>query len=93
MKKYLLLIFSILAFCSVSGQVYLSENFDTSIPATWTITDGGEATGDSWFSGKVGTSSLDGSNCAVVNSDAANPGSHLIETLTSPIIDTSSATK
>ena len=92
MKKYLLLIFSILAFCSVSGQVYLSENFDTSIPATWTITDGGEATGDSWFSGKVGTSSLDGSNCAVVNSDAANPGSHLIETLTSPIIDTSSAT-
>ena len=78
---------------TANAQVYLDENFNASIPATWTITDAGSATGDSWFSGSAGTNiTIDGTNAAVVDSDAAGSGGiHLIETLTSPIFDSSSA--
>ncbi|TXD83722.1 T9SS type B sorting domain-containing protein [Subsaximicrobium wynnwilliamsii] len=91
MKKVTLL----LMFCSIFGmqaQIYLQENFDTAIPATWTVTDEGGATGDSWISGKqAGTNSFDGTNAALVNSDANGADTHLIETLTSPVFDASDA--
>ena len=77
----------------MNAQVYLTENFDASIPATWTITDAGGATGDSWVSGlQGGTNSLNGSNVAVVDSDADGNGTLLLETLTSPVFDTTGAT-
>jgi len=78
---------------SANAQVYLNEDFNASIPAIWTITDAGDTTGDSWFSGVAGTNndSVDGTNAAVVDSDAAGSGVHLIETLVSPILDTSGA--
>ncbi|MFQ3237732.1 MAG: hypothetical protein ACI9NI_000001, partial [Olleya marilimosa] len=76
-----------------NSQIYLQENFDTSIPATWTITDAGGATGDSWISGQQGTgNSLNGSNVAIVDSDANGNGTLLLETLTTPAFDASAAT-
>jgi gliding motility-associated-like protein len=93
MRKITLLILLFLGVYSINAQVYLNENFDTSIPATWTITDAGAATGDSWVSGlQGGTNSLNGSNVAVVDSDADGNGTLLLETLTSPIFDTTGAT-
>ncbi|WP_282069250.1 fibronectin type III domain-containing protein [Olleya namhaensis] len=75
-----------------NSQIYLQEGFDTSIPTTWTVTDAGDATGDSWISGQQGAgNSLNGTNAALVDSDAAGSGTLLIETLTSPVFDSSSA--
>ncbi|MEY8849331.1 hypothetical protein AB9K26_10970, partial [Psychroserpens sp. XS_ASV72] len=56
MKKITLLLslsFSLLLWQATS-QTYLQEGFDTEIPATWSVTDGGGATGDSWISGQQG---------------------------------------
>ncbi len=96
MKKITLLLalfFAFFTFNSVSSQTYLQESFDTEIPATWTIDDGGAATGDSWISGlQGGVNGLNGSNCAIVDSDANGNGVELIETLTSPVFDTTGAT-
>lgn len=93
MKKIILLLTGF-AFCfSTNAQTYLQENFDTEIPATWTITDEGDATGDSWASGlQGGGNSLDGTNGAFVDSDANGNGVLMIETLTSPVFDSSAAT-
>ncbi|MEY8847215.1 choice-of-anchor J domain-containing protein, partial [Psychroserpens sp. XS_ASV72] len=75
-----------------TSQTYLQEGFDTEIPATWSVTDGGGATGDSWISGQQGgINSLNGTNCAIVDSDANGNGTELIETLTSPVFDTTGA--
>ena len=73
------------------SQTYLQENFDTEIPATWTIDDGGAATGDSWISGTqgFGGNTLDGTNGAFVDSDANGNGTLMQETLTSPVFDSS----
>ncbi|WP_299333283.1 choice-of-anchor L domain-containing protein [uncultured Psychroserpens sp.] len=93
MKKIILIIALIFTCSWVEAQTYLQENFDTEIPATWTITDGGGATGDSWASGQQGGgNSLDGTNCAIVDSDSNGNGTELIETLTSPVFDTTGAT-
>ncbi len=93
MKNILLISMLALLTFSVSSQTYLQENFDTEIPATWTIDDGGAATGDSWISGlQGGVNGLNGSNCAIVDSDANGNGVELIETLTSPVFDTTGAT-
>ncbi|AEH01064.1 fibronectin type III domain-containing protein [Lacinutrix sp. 5H-3-7-4] len=93
MKKTTLLLMLLLISISISAQTYLSENFDTSIPATWTVDDAGAATGDSWISGQVGgVNNLDGTNAAFVDSDANGNGTLLIETLTSPTFDTTGAT-
>ncbi|WP_460220232.1 choice-of-anchor L domain-containing protein [Psychroserpens sp. MEBiC05023] len=92
MKKIILIMALIFTFSWVDAQTYLQENFDTEIPATWTIDDGGAATGDSWISGQQGgANSLDGTNCAIVDSDANGNGTELIETLTSPVFDTTGA--
>ncbi|AEH00763.1 choice-of-anchor L domain-containing protein [Lacinutrix sp. 5H-3-7-4] len=93
MKKTTLLLVLLLISLSISAQTYLSENFDTNIPATWTVDDAGAATGDSWISGQVGgVNNLDGTNAAFVDSDANGNGTLLIETLTSPTFDTTGAT-
>jgi hypothetical protein len=88
MKKItLFFIISIFTY-SIHGQVFLAqETFDTDL-GTWTVTDGGAATGDTWASG-AGPGTLNGSNTAFVDSDANGNGTHLIETLTSPAFDTS----
>ncbi|WP_298756054.1 choice-of-anchor L domain-containing protein [uncultured Psychroserpens sp.] len=93
MKKIILLIAFIFTCSLVNAQTYLQENFDTEIPATWTVTDEGGATGDSWISGQQGGgNSLNGTNCAIVDSDSNGNGTELIETLTSPVFDTTGAT-
>ncbi|WP_157811578.1 FG-GAP-like repeat-containing protein [Lacinutrix sp. Bg11-31] len=93
MKK-IILCFTLLGLAfTLQAQTYLTENFDSSIPGTWTVTDGGDAAGGTWDSGMVGANSLNGTNAAVVNSDAQgnDPHPQLIETLTSPVFDASSA--
>ncbi len=76
-----------------SAQIFLQENFDASIPGTWIITDGGTAIGDSWISGQQGgANNLDGTNGAIVDSDANGNGQQLIETLESPIFNSTGAT-
>ncbi|MGB3606058.1 MAG: choice-of-anchor L domain-containing protein [Psychroserpens sp.] len=93
MKNYILILAFLFTCLWVDAQTYLQENFDTEIPATWTITDEGGATGDSWISGTQGflNQSLDGSNGAIVDSDSNGNGTLLVETLTSPVFDTTGA--
>lgn len=48
MKKICVLLFAAFAFNHyLNAQVYINENFDTGIPGTWTVVDGGDTTGDS----------------------------------------------
>ena len=92
MKNILLICMMSLLTLSVSSQTYLQENFDAGIPGTWTVDDAGGATGDSWISGlQGGANGLDGTNCAIVDIDANGNGTELIETLTSPVFDTTGA--
>ena len=92
MKRITILVM-FFAFTLGYGQTYLQENFDIEIPGDWTVTDEGGATGDSWISGmQGGFNNLDGTNGAVVDSDANGNGTLLIETLTSPAFDSSGAT-
>jgi len=93
MKKNLILC---LAFCLLSNlsfaQTLVQENFDAAMPGTWTITDGGGATGDSWASGmQGGTNSLDGTNCAIVDSDANGNGTLMTETMTTQAFNATGA--
>ncbi|WP_299883297.1 FG-GAP-like repeat-containing protein [uncultured Lacinutrix sp.] len=92
MKKITLLTLCFVFALTVKAQTYLSENFDTTIPSSWIITDAGEATGDSWTSGMKNGNALNGTNAAIVDSDGVGDGTILFETLTSPIVDTSGAT-
>jgi len=93
MKKITLLVL-LCAFClPLSAQTYLQENFDAeTLPTGWTVTDEGDNTGDTWKPGNRGGNTLDGTNAAIVDSDADGNGPHLIETLTSPEFDSSGAT-
>jgi len=71
------------------AQVVISENFDTGIPATWTVVDLGAATGDSW-AGTVGGAAgsyLDGTEFAFVDSDANGNGVAMLEEIVSPTFD------
>lgn len=93
MKKITLISMLFVLSISINAQTYFQENFDTEIPVTWTVDDAGGATGDSWISGQQGgANSLDGTNAAIVDSDANGNGVELIETLTSPVFDTTGAT-
>ena len=91
MKKITLLLMSFALVFSIEAQTYVQENFNTGIPVLWNITDAGDTTGDSWYSGQIDGDSLDGTNAAIVDSDAQGNGPHLIETLTTPVFDASSA--
>lgn len=92
MKKITLIVL-LCAFClPLSAQTYLQETFDAeTFPDGWTVTDGGDNTGDSWRPGDRNGNTLNGTNAAIVDSDAAGSGPHLIETLTSPEFDSSEA--
>lgn len=72
-----------------NAQVFLDENFDSGIPAGWTITDGGTSA-DTWFetSGGYSGSYLDDTEFAFVDSDAAGSGVDLDEILESPAVNT-----
>ena len=70
----------------------LNEDFDSGIPGTWTIDDGGTTT-DTWYGEtEYNSNSLDGTPFAFVNSDAAGSGSTTDETLTSPVVNCSAYT-
>ena len=91
MRKITLLIACLLAL-HVQGQDYLAlENFDSDLGA-WTTLDEGDATGDTWVSGMKDGAALDGTNAAIVDSDANGNGTALLETLVSPVFDCSSGT-
>ena len=92
MKK-ITLIALLCAFClPLSAQTYLQENFDAeTFPSGWMVADEGDATGDSWRPGDRRGNTLDGTNSAIVDSDDAGSGPHLIETLMSPEFDSSGA--
>src|SRR5690606_10441444 len=93
MKKITFLLAFFLIQYYATSQTYLNENFNTEISSSWTITDGGDATGDSWISGiQGGGNSLNGTNAAIVDSDSNGNGVLLLETLTSPVFDASLAT-
>ncbi len=70
--RYIGLIIALFALaCVAHAQVFLDENFDSGIPAGWTVTDGGETT-DTWHGiNDYGGSTLDGSAFAIVDSDDA----------------------
>ncbi len=93
MRSPLILLWILLVGGSLSAQTFLLETFDNGIDTTaggWTIVDGGGSS-DTWF-GTVGGNSgsyLDGTEFAFVNSDAAGPGSILLEEqLVSPVLNT-----
>lgn len=76
----------------VAQTPFIDENFDTGIPATWTVIDGGAGT-DTWIGTTNGTSNLDGTSMAFVDSDGAGSGAGLLEEeLISPAFDASAAT-
>ncbi|MCK5788352.1 MAG: carboxypeptidase regulatory-like domain-containing protein, partial [Chlamydiia bacterium] len=82
---------------AVEDVTYLSESFDTEIPADWTITDGGDSE-DTWYWTPDGTpcasycmGTLNGTPYLKVDSDAAGSGNHLIETITTAAVDASGA--
>ncbi|WP_323787315.1 choice-of-anchor L domain-containing protein [Psychroserpens sp.] len=92
MKKIIFISMLFILSVSINAQTYLQEDFDIEIPATWEIGDTGGATGDSWISGlQGGANGLNGSNVAIVDSDANGNGVELIEILTTPVFDTTGA--
>jgi PKD repeat protein len=77
-----------------SAQVFVNENFNAGIPATWSIVNGG-SNAATW-TGTVGGyngATLDGSEFAFVNSDGAGnlPPVLLDEQLRSPVVNTTGA--
>lgn len=87
MRRFLLLLLIVSCTALLQAQVLINENFDTGIPATWTIVNGGGAV-DTWFGTTNGLNgnTLNGSQFAFVNSDAAGNAPHplLSEQLISP---------
>lgn len=96
MKKLYIFFFTTLLFHFGFSQVYLTENFNTGIPASWAIVDGGSSV-DTWTgtSGGLLGQYLDGTEFAIVNSDAAGnfPGVRMVEELISPAVNTTGATQ
>lgn len=86
-KNYLLL-FGLLFGFNASTQIMFQETFDTGIPGSWTITDN-LSDGNTWkgTTGGHSGSFLDGTEFAMVDSDADGNGINMVETLTSPVFD------
>ena len=79
-----------------TGRV-LSEGFDTGIPATWTVLDGGVGGGaaSKWTAGNPSVRTIAPPMfvpIATVDSDAAGPGATQDESLLSPVLNLSTAT-
>ncbi|HRX29305.1 MAG TPA: M43 family zinc metalloprotease [Saprospiraceae bacterium] len=76
---------------SITDYYFIDENFDTE-PSGWTVIDGG-STSDTWqLSTLYGSNSLNGTNFAFCDSDAAGSGSTTYETMLSPVVNTENAT-
>ena len=88
MKQFLLLVPFLALGHLTKAQTFLTENFDTGIPVTWTITDY-LTDGLTWkgTTGGYGGNYLDGTEFAIVDSDADGNGIEMIEDLTSPVFD------
>jgi subtilisin-like proprotein convertase family protein len=79
-----------------TGRV-LNESFDSGIPATWTVLDGGVGGGaaSKWTTLNPGVRTIAAPMVlpvATVDSDAAGPGATQDESLVSPVLDLSTAT-
>ena len=78
--RYLILIcFSLFANTAISQTCVFQEDFNAGIPATWTIIDAGDTTGDSW-TGTNGTAK-------VLYDDIEQYGVFVSEDLISPPFD------
>ena len=90
-KRLAALLLMIFSFTMGQSQVLLSEDFNSGLPATWSITNGGSSTA-TWFrtSGGYNGQYLNGSEFMFVNSDAEGgiPPVLLHEELVSPIVNT-----
>ncbi|WP_421751263.1 fibronectin type III domain-containing protein [Croceimicrobium sp.] len=84
--------FSTTANCPASESLPYAENFDAGI-GCFTAIDGGGASGDTWAHTTSGSQNLDGTGYMRVDSDVNGNGTHMIETLESPVIDASSVSK
>lgn len=97
MRTAFFLIGLVLLCPALKAQIFLDENFDNGINTSagnWTIVDGGNST-DSWFGtvGGLAGQTLDGSEFALVDSDAAGSANvYLREELISPVLNTAGAT-
>ncbi|MFT5777284.1 MAG: hypothetical protein ACI837_000215 [Crocinitomicaceae bacterium] len=90
MRKIYLALLALLVTPIVGAQVLFTENFDAGIGA-WTVTDF-LSDGNTWFGttagyGGGGTNFLDGTEFAMVDSDADGNGTEMIEDLTSGAFD------
>ena len=74
--------------CPAVESIPFYENFDLSEGCFDTI-DGGGATGDGWAHTINAGQNLDGTGYMRVDSDANGNGTHLIETMESPVMDAS----
>lgn len=74
--------------CPAIEAIPYFENFDAS-EGCFTSIDGGVGTGDSWAHTINGGQNLDGTGYMRVDSDANGNGTHMIETLESPVFDAS----
>ena len=83
MKKIYMLIAGVLMLSSSNAQL-LQENFNTGIPGTWTVVDN-LSDGLTWNANM--NYPLDGTNSALVDSDAFGSATHMIEELVSPAFD------
>ena len=90
MQRFTLLLLMLLYAAAPKAQILINENFNTGIPATWSIVNGGGAA-DTWFGTTNGLNgqTLNGSQFAFVNSDAAGNAPHplLSEQLISPVFN------
>ncbi len=77
---------------SSTPVTFLSESFNTGIPSSWQVIDGGSTT-DTWetVSTRSG-SSLNGTDFVIADSDDAGSGTTMNEVLLTPSIDVSAAT-
>ncbi len=88
MKKIFTILILLFSINQIFSQI-ISENFDSGIPGTWTIVDGGAST-DTWYGEtSYGGSDLDGTPFVFVDSD--NAGSvDMDEELITPTFDATS---
>lgn len=91
MKKTLFVfLLCLLAIPTLPAQTLLQENFNSGIPGSWTVVNGGSS-GHTWVgtTGGFQGQTLDGSEFAFVNSDGAGglPPVLLRETLLSPVVN------
>lgn len=96
MKKVLRFLALFIIPFSSFGQIYLDENFNSGIPATFQVQNGGSTQTETWlgtnFYKENGVNrSLNGTPFAFCNGDPAGPGSEADEYLTSPGVNTQAA--